>query len=457
MNPRLTFLTFLTFLFSATLQAQTFDLSPFASGFSAPLNIQHAGDERLFIVEQGGRIKILNPDGSVNTSPFLNLSGSISSGGERGLLGLAFHPDYANNGYFFVNYTDPNGDTQISRFSVDALDPDFADPNSELPILSIGQPYGNHNGGCIAFGPDGYLYIGMGDGGSGGDPQNFSQNNSSLLGKMLRLDIDNPSGGQNYGIPPDNPFFGSTTEAQEIWAYGLRNPWKFTFDRDNGDLWIADVGQNAYEEINRVAYTEAGINYGWRCYEGNATYNTNNCADPSTMEFPIAVYPHNVGSSITGGYVYRGSLSSPLVGHYLFADFVSGYMGVLEGTSGELVYQENFGENWASFGEDINGELYVCAFNGIVYKIEPEVVLNVNQFSLNQQLSPNPANNHVVLKSDYLTSYMIFDLSGKLIEEKITQDNKVTIDTQSWPSGLYLIKTNHEQGLQKIGKILIQH
>ena len=297
----------------------------------------------------------------------------------------------------------------------------------------------------------------MGDGGSGGDPQNFSQNTSSLLGKMLRLDIDNPSGGQNYSIPPDNPFFGSTTEAQEIWAYGLRNPWKFTFDRDNGDLWIADVGQNAYEEINRVGYSEAGINYGWRCYEGNATYNTSNCADPSTMEFPIAVYPHNVGSSITGGHVYRGTLSSPLIGHYLFADFVSGYMGVIEGTSGELVYQQNFGENWASFGEDVSGELYVCAFNGVVYKIEPEVVLNVNQFSLSQQLSPNPANDHVVLKTDYLISYMVFDLGGKLLEKKIIKDNNVSINTRSWPSGLYLIKTTHEQGRQKIGKILIQH
>ncbi len=453
----ITRLTYLIFLIGCTLQSQTFDLSPFASGFSAPLNIQHAGDERLFVVEQGGLIKILNPDGTVNSDPFLNLSGSISSGGERGLLGLAFHPDYVNNGYFFVNYTDPNGDTQISRFSVDAQDPDLADSNSELAILTVVQPYSNHNGGCIAFGPDGYLYIGMGDGGSGGDPQDFGQNNNSLLGKMLRLDIDTPSGGENYSIPVDNPFFGSTTEAQEIWAYGLRNPWKFSFDRDNGDLWIADVGQNAYEEINHVVSTEAGINYGWRCYEGNAAYNTNNCADPSTMEFPVAVYPHSLGSSITGGYVYRGGISSPLVGHYLFADFVSGYMGILDPTNNQVVDEQNFSQNWASFGEDIAGELYVCAFNGVVYKIEPEVVLNTDQFTVRQELSPSPADDHTVLKTEYLNLYQVFDLHGKLIEEKVVNEHTVRIDTGSWPNGLYLIKTIHDHGQRQIGKILVQH
>jgi hypothetical protein len=297
----------------------------------------------------------------------------------------------------------------------------------------------------------------MGDGGSGGDPQDFGQNNNSLLGKMLRLDIDTPSGGENYSIPVDNPFFGSTTEAQEIWAYGLRNPWKFSFDRANGDLWIADVGQNAYEEINHVVSTEAGINYGWRCYEGNAAYNTNNCADPSTMEFPVAVYPHSVGSSITGGYIYRGGMSSPLVGHYLFADFVSGYMGVLDPTNNEVVYEQNFSQNWASFGEDITGELYVCAFNGMVYKIEPEVVLNMDQFSVRHELSPSPADNYTVLKTEYLNHYQIFDLHGKLITEKVVNEQTVRIDTGSWPNGLYLIKTIHDTGQQQIGKILVQH
>ncbi|HBB48042.1 MAG TPA: hypothetical protein DCZ44_00235, partial [Flavobacteriaceae bacterium] len=225
-------LLLISLLVNYTLNAQSFSLTTVATGFNAPLNIQHAQDERLFIVEQGGRIKILNPDGTVEATPFLNLSGSISSGGERGLLGLAFHPDYPNNGYFFVNYTNPNGNTQISRFSVDPLNPNLADPSSELGLMTIVQPYANHNGGCIAFGPNGYLYIGMGDGGSGGDPQNYSQNTSSLLGKLLRIDIDNPSGNLNYSIPLDNPYFESTTEAQEIWAYGLRNPWKFSFDRD---------------------------------------------------------------------------------------------------------------------------------------------------------------------------------------------------------------------------------
>ena len=447
----------LMFFVNSSLIGQSFNLTTFATGFNSPLNIQNAQDERLFIVEQGGRIKILNPDSSVEATPFLNLSGSISSGGERGLLGLAFHPNYPDNGYFFVNYTNPNGNTQISRFSVDPLDPNIADPTSELGMITIVQPYANHNGGCIAFGPDGYLYIGMGDGGSGGDPQNYAQNTSSLLGKLLRIDVDNPSGNLNYSIPADNPYFGSTTEAQEIWAYGLRNPWKFSFDRDTGDLWIADVGQNAYEEINKVSYTVAGINYGWRCYEGDQSYNTSNCADPSTMLFPIAVYPHSVGSSITGGYVYRGPENSTLEGHYLFADFVSGYLGVLDPSTETVVFEQNLTQNWASFGEGIDGSLYLTAFNGVVYKIEPEVIMGQNDSNITLQLWPNPAKEQLVLNSSDLHEYVIYNEKGQKITQcKVNQD-QVLINTSTWQSGLYLIQTTHGDGSIRLQKFIVQH
>lgn len=450
-------LALLTIIGNLSLSAQSFSLAPLANGFNAPLNIQHAQDERLFIVEQGGRIKILNPDGSVESTPFLNLSSSISSGGERGLLGLAFHPNYTDNGYFFVNYTNPNGNTQISRFSVDPLNPNLADPTSELPLLTITQPFANHNGGCIAFGPDGYLYIGMGDGGSGGDPQNYAQNTSSLLGKLLRIDIDNPSGNLNYSIPEDNPYFGSTTQAQEIWAYGLRNPWKFSFDRDNGDLWIADVGQNAFEEINKVAYTQADINYGWRCYEGDQSYNTSNCVDPSGMEFPLAVYPHSIGSSITGGYVYRGPENSPLQGHYLFADFVSGYLGVLDPASGNVVFDQNLNQNWASFGEGIDGSLYLTAFNGVVYKIEPEIVLGQPDPVKILQISPNPAQDQTLINTTNISGYVIYDLKGqKITSAEINQDRTV-LSTADWPSGLYLIQARHRDGHTSIQKLMVHH
>ena len=450
-------LALVTIISNLSLSAQSFSLSPVANGFNAPLNIQNAQDERLFIVEQGGRIKILNPDGSVESTPFLNLSSSISSGGERGLLGLAFHPNYTDNGYFFVNYTNPNGNTQISRFSVDPLNPNLADPTSELPLITIVQPYANHNGGSIAFGPDGYLYIGMGDGGSGGDPQNYAQNTSSLLGKLLRIDIDNPSGNLNYSIPEDNPYFGSTTQAQEIWAYGLRNPWKFSFDRDNGDLWIADVGQNAFEEINKVSYTQADINYGWRCYEGDESYNTSNCADPSGMEFPLAVYPHSIGSSITGGYVYRGPVNSPLQGHYLFADFVSGYLGVLNPASGNVVFDQNLNQNWASFGEGIDGSLYLTAFNGVVYKIEPEIVLGQTDLVKGLQISPNPAHDQALFNTTNISGYVIYNLKGqKITSAKINQDRTV-LNTTDWPSGLYLIQAMHNDGGISMQKLMVHH
>ena len=249
--------------------SQSVILESFGPTFNSPVEIKNAGDERLFIVEKSGKIKILNSDGSVNSTPFLDIEDRVSiSGNERGLLGLAFHPNYPENPYFFVNYTNNSGNTTISKFSVSSNE-NIANTNETI-LLTINQPYANHNGGCINFGPDGNLYIGMGDGGSGGDPQNYSQNTNSLLGKMLRINVNSGV----YSIPDDNPF------GSEIWSTGLRNPWKFSFDSENGNLWIADVGQNEFEEINLVIDNPSNINYGWRCYEGNEPYNTSGC--PST-------------------------------------------------------------------------------------------------------------------------------------------------------------------------------
>ena len=301
---------------AASWGAVAIKAEPVITGLSSPVGITHAGDGsgRLFIVLQGGRIVIF--DGvKILSSPFLDITSVVSSGGERGLLGLAFHPNYVGNGSFYVNYTNTAGDTVIARYSVSA-NPNQADPTSADILLTIPQPFSNHNGGQLHFGPDGYLYIGIGDGGSGGDPQNNGQDLGTLLGKILRIDVDK---GPPYAIPPDNPFFGPGDGAlDEIWAWGLRNPWRFSFDRLTGDMFIGDVGQNSWEEVDfQPASSAGGENYGWRLMEGNSCYNpATNCND-STLTLPILVYDHTVGCSVTGGYRYRGSKNPALDGFYL--------------------------------------------------------------------------------------------------------------------------------------------
>jgi len=358
-----------------------------ATGLTRPLFLASPpGDtSRLFILEQyTAQIKIIKK-GAVLTTPFLDIGNLvIDSGSERGLLGLAFHPDYSNNGYFYVNYTNNASDTVIARFSV-SDNPDLADPDSIFIILTIPQPYANHNGGMLAFGPlDGYLYIGMGDGGSAGDPENRAQNDGTLLGKMLRIDVDAAS---PYGIPPDNPYVGAGDPLDEIWAKGLRNPWRFSFDRSSGDLYIADVGQNNYEEIDfQIAADAGGNNYGWRLMEGTHCYNPPTDCDPGTFTYPIYEYTHG-GSpfrcSITGGYVYRGNAIPELQGTYCFADFCSGqiwsfrYDGSTLTEFSERTAELNPGAGLsinqiASFGEDGSGELYIVDLDGEVYKICPE-------------------------------------------------------------------------------------
>ncbi|MFQ5610544.1 MAG: PQQ-dependent sugar dehydrogenase [Anaerolineae bacterium] len=369
-------------------------LEPVDTGFSQPVDIAQAGDERLFIVEQAGAIQIIS-DGTTLDTSFLDITALVLNGGERGLLGLAFHPDYTDNGFFYVNYTcraaasancDNDGDTIIARYTVSGGDPNLADPNSAQIILVVGQPFSNHNAGDLNFGPDGYLYIGLGDGGSGGDPGNRAQNPGQLLGKMLRIDVDNQANGKQYAIPPGNPFITDPNTLDEIWAFGLRNPWRFSFDRTTGDMFIADVGQNTIEEISyQAATTPAGLNFGWRCKEGANDFNTSDapCDDPNfanNLIDPIGQYDHDLGCSVTGGYVYRGSRYPVLFGYYLFADYCSGNIWSLfpdgNGGWGQTLLADPTGSDaYSTFGEGIDGELYLADHNsGVIYHIRENTV-----------------------------------------------------------------------------------
>lgn len=449
------------FLLCFSAFPQQVSLTLFKSGFTSPLGLRHAGDGRLFVVEQGGKIKIIQPDGTVNATPFLDLSSQISTGNERGLLGLAFHPDYRNNGYFFVNYTKPNGNTQISRFSVDPTNADLANPNSEWPILGYTQPFSNHNGGNLDFGPDGYLYISSGDGGSGGDPDDRAQNINLLLGKILRIDVDNPSGGNNYGIPADNPFLGNPDARPEIWAYGLRNPWRFSFDLTANHIWIADVGQTSREEINRTPISEGGTNYGWRCYEGSQPFNTQGCLPPANYTFPLAEYDHSNGNcSITGGYVYRGSVYTDIEGYYFFADFCSGMIGTVD-SSGNLIDHGNFSGNWSSFGEDINKELYILDLGGSIYKIEGGQIAGTpeNSFENLLRIYPNPAKADITfsLNNGLLSGIKILDAEGRVIlSKKNIQSGQDTFSLGYLASGVYFAKITSKKGQVAVKKIIIQ-
>jgi glucose/arabinose dehydrogenase len=347
-----------------------------ATGFARPLYITHAddGSDRLFVVEQGGRIWILQ-NGERLENPFLDISAQVSPSAnswgysEQGLLGIAFHPDYAENGIFFVNYTDQQENTVIARLNVSS-DADRADAASLTPILNIPQPYSNHNGGYLAFGPDGYLYIGMGDGGSQGDPENNGQRLDTLLGKLLRIDVDVAGG---YRVPDDNPFVAREGALPEIWAYGLRNPWRFSFDRETGDLFIGDVGGSAWEEVNFTpAGTVGGINYGWSLYEASQARGS---AGMDGLTMPILEYSHDQGVSITGGYVYRGEAIPTLQGVYFYADFGFGTIWAAArdeaGIWQSQEFMRNTGYTVSSFGEDEAGELYIVNYAGSIIQITP--------------------------------------------------------------------------------------
>jgi glucose/arabinose dehydrogenase len=352
--------------------AAAIGLAAVVSDLQSPLFAGHAGDGsgRLFVLEQAGRIRVIR-DGRLAPAPYLDISDRVRAGGEQGLLGLAFAPTFATDGRLFVNYTDGNGDTVVSEFLAPDPAADRADPGSERVLLLIDQPFANHNGGALAIGPDGLLWIATGDGGSGGDPRGNGQRLDTLLGKLLRID-PRPAGGAPYGIPADNPFAGSADARGEIWAYGLRNPWRFSFDRATGDLWIGDVGQSSLEEVNHwPAGSPAGPNFGWNTMEAGACFEPAEGCVTDGLVLPVAEYGHDRGCSITGGYVYRGTAVPGLAGTYLYADYCSGTIWGLDASAAQPTPRVllEAGANIVSFGEDEAGELYVVDLGGRVLRV----------------------------------------------------------------------------------------
>jgi glucose/arabinose dehydrogenase len=446
-----------------------------SSGLSLPVDIVNAADgtNRLFIVEKVGTIKILS-GGSLLPGNFLDIPDSLTSGGERGLLSLAFHPDYKNNRYFFVYYTNVAGDITVARFQTQAGNPNAADESTGVVLLNIPKPFGNHNGGKLNFGPDGKLYFGTGDGGGGGDPNNLAQNGNSLLGKMLRLDVDDFLTPPYYTIPPDNPYVADPLVRDEIYAIGLRNPWRWSFDRLNNDVWIADVGQNAWEEINAIPFaTSGGINYGWRCYEGNAAYNTAGCLPPASYISPVFVYPHNIatgGFSVTGGYVYRGSEFPAMVGYYICSDYVSANAWLIktDGMGGWNVSQQaGLPGSIAGFGEDENAVLYAVGLNGVIYKITTSTILPVTlkqftgrAFTGYNEINWQTANelNIAAYEIEYSSNAVNYTTAGRVNAVNNGNENSYSyrhVITADFPKLFYRLKIMDNSGRVTYSTILV--
>ncbi len=418
-------------------------------GYNVPVDIASNGSDRLFIVEKRGMIHIYDFESGPIGTPFLDIRGRVNSASsERGLLGLVFHPDYVDNGFFFVHYTRNDGSSVIARYTVDAENADQALPDSEKVLLVVAQPFSNHNAGDLAFGPDGYLYIGMGDGGNGDDPGNRSQNPLELLGKMLRIDVDN---GDPYAIPEDNPFADTDFTLDEIWALGLRNPWRFSFDRMTGDLYIADVGQNQWEEINlQPANSTGGENYGWRCYEGDEAYITGGCGDRDDYTFPIFAYGHegfNCSGSVTGGFRYYGQ-SGALFGLYIFVDYCTGkFYGLDPIDSTTTVLLQGSGGVYTSFGESSDGELYLASAAGEIFQVKGPGTASSKDIRTGQiAIYPVPASDQIYIdfKSpvpQVNTVINIYNTQGiRVLSTSIRSEN--TVDIQSLPAGTYVLMAN---------------
>lgn len=416
-------------------QLPTITLTRFLGGFDKPVHITHAGDgsQRLFVVEQEGLIRIVRNQ-TLLMKPFLDIIARVGCCGERGLLSVAFPPGYSNKGYFYVNYTNNDGNTVIARYRVTS-DSDVADPNSEEILLMIEQPFANHNGGQLAFGPDGYLYVGMGDGGSGGDPQNNGQRTDTLLGKLLRIDVE--SGTKPYAIPPTNPFAQNRDYRSEIWALGLRNPWRFSFDRQTGDLYIGDVGQGNYEEIDLQPHTSpGGENYGWRIMEGAHCFNSGSCSQ-SGLTLPIAEYDHSRGCSVTGGFVYRGQQFPRLQGVYFYGDYCSGNFWGLRQTSANpqngLLLDTSY--SISTFGEDEAGEVYLTDYGtGDIYRLTDPNPTSGADLAISLTDTPDP-----VVVNDNLTYTVTITNNGP------SSTAGVQINT-TLPSGVTLISASASQG-----------
>ncbi len=426
--------------------------------FVRPVEVVTASDgtDRFFVVSQNGTIEVLPIAPDATPTVFLDIQNRLVSGGERGLLGLAFHPDYAQNGYFFVNYTRQQGNqlqTVVARYRVSGNDPDQADPASEQILLTVDQPFGNHNAGKLAFGPDGYLYASLGDGGSAGDPQNHGQNTNTLLGNLLRLDVDSVTTAQPYRVPADNPFVNTPGFRPEIYAYGLRNVWKFSFDSVTGQLWAADVGQNAVEEINLVT---AGGNYGWNNLEGDECFPSGSSCDPTGTALPVWTYRHTQGDrSITGGYVYRGSQLPQLAGHYIYGDYVSGRIWALHLTPTDTTntFLLNAGGFLPSFAVDTAGEVYVVRLTGNTGRLlrlrGPVTDLREQTTQLSARLYPNPARNWVEIACVLPTATALhvrgYDLRGRRVGTEVVHTlgsgaHTLPLDVSTWAPGVYVIE-----------------
>jgi glucose/arabinose dehydrogenase len=452
----------ITLGFSRIYSQPRINLIKFTDGFTNPVCITNAGDDRLFIVEQAGKIIIVDSLGNANGVPFLDIRDRVVSGGEQGLLGLAFHPNYAINGYFYVNYTGAGDSTHISRFSISQSIPDSSDPASEVKLLTIYQPYTNHNGGDLNFGPDGYLYIGMGDGGSAGDPGNRAQNLLEYLGKILRIDVDE---GNPYSIPATNPFAGNPAALGEIWALGVRNPWRFSFDRLTGDLWIADVGQNTWEEIDfQPASSTGGENYGWRCYEGNSPYNTTGCVPIENYTFPIYVYSHSPSNdcSVTGGYVYRGSKYPNFTSRYFFSDYCSDNIWTIHDSLGiwKTAFMGQFsGNNFCTFGESAKGELYIAGYSsGSIFTITDNTAGAEDYgYSGDFAVYPNPFTRNLKIElkqKDIAKAYLaIIDLQGSIVYSCDVNGKWINLKLGFLKPGIYYLRLTI-QGEKKFVKLI---
>jgi glucose/arabinose dehydrogenase len=452
-----------TLFYSAYCQPQV-GLLPFASGLNGAISdIAHTNDGRLFVTEQLGYIRIVQPNGSVSARPFLDIHSKVTpneidSVKEQGLLGLAFSPNYATDGYFYVHYTNKTGvgNVVIARYHVSS-NADSADANSEQILLTVNKPYTNHNGGCIKFGPDGFLYVGIGDGGGGGDPGNRAQKLDSLQGKILRLDV---SGGGAYDIPPTNPFINNATARPEIWAYGLRNPWRFSFDRVTHHLWIADVGEQTWEEINfQNTNSTGGENYGWKCYEGNHPYSPSNCGSAPSFISPRYEYSHTSvgGCSVTGGYVYRGTAEPNLYGYYFYADFCNSTIYTLT-TNGNFtngVAGTFTDKHFTTFGENNAGELFVGDHTtGTIYRItgNPNGIINSWPIANYLSIYPSPTNGRLNcefnLTEEANLEFNITDVTGKVFYSTkalfSAGKNSTTFNTESLAAGFYILQINNK-------------
>jgi len=446
--------------------------------FTSPIFLTHSNDgtNRIFVVQQNGLIKVFPNDSNVtsaNVKTFLDVSNKISaSSGEEGLLGLAFHQNYISNGYLYLNYTAPGPlRTVISRFKVSQTDPNKADSLSEYRILQINQPYTNHNGGCIMFGLDGYLYIGMGDGGSGGDPLNNAQNTHVLLGKILRLNINDTTSTTRYKIPVTNPFYNDTTLGRgEIYCWGMRNPWRFSQDPVTGFIYCGDVGQGVWEEIDIL---QNGKNYGWRVMEGLVCYNPSSGCDTSGKTLPVKVYNHTSGAcSVTGGYVYRGNRRPELRGAYIYGDYCNGKIWMFRYNNGIVTSDSllvTIPSSLSSFGTDQNNELYILGYsNGKIYRFNrssPSGIINVSNsvpcYDVLNQNYPNPFNPvtriFFNIKESGQVSLKIYDILGKElaapVNEKLNAGSySVSFDAYNLPSGIYFYKleTNNFSAVKKM-------